>query len=132
MLCLRCGGCCLHLDIFIVNPLSILSDGSIDPNDQETMIFKPAGKGCPHLAFKTASQAAFEAVFQDGCKNDREGDYAVCTIHHLPCYQATPCQQFEQVGPRDAVCIMSGYFKSQMPELGDGAAQGDAKETQKA
>lgn len=96
MFCLRCGQCCLHLDIFIVNPSSILADGSIDPDDQEAMIFKPAGKRCPHLAFQSAC----------------EGDYAVCTIHHLPCYRGTPCEQFESVGPEDAVCIMSEYFKS--------------------
>jgi hypothetical protein len=96
MLCLRCGGCCLHLDIFIVNPSSILADGSIDPDDEEAMIFKPAGKRCPHLAFQTA----------------REGGCAVCTIHHLPCYRGTPCEQFEQLGPEDAVCLMSGYFKT--------------------
>jgi hypothetical protein len=59
------------------------------------MIFKPAGKRCPHLAFQTG----------------READCAVCTIHHLPCYRGTPCEQFEQVGPEDAVCLMSGYLK---------------------
>jgi hypothetical protein len=96
MICLRCGQCCLHLDIFVVNPASILADGSIDPDDKEAMIFKPAGQRCPHLV----SQAA------------REGEMAVCTIHHLPCYRGTPCEQFEQVGPEDAVCIMSGYFKA--------------------
>ena len=96
MICLRCGQCCLHLDIFVVNPASILADGSIDPDDQEAMIFKPAGQRCPHLAFQAA----------------REGEMAVCTIHHLPCYRGTPCDQFEQVGPEDAVCIMSGYFKA--------------------
>jgi len=96
MLCLRCGQCCSHLDIFIVNPSSIQADGSIDPRDPEAMIFKPSGKRCPHLAF----QAACEDV------------YAVCTIHHLPCYRGSPCEEFEQVGPEDAVCIMSGYFKA--------------------
>jgi hypothetical protein len=99
MLCLRCGQCCLHLDIFIVNPSSILPDGSIDPDDQEAMIFKPAGQRCPHLAY--------------------EGDSAVCTIHQLPCYQGAPCQQFEQVGPEDALCIMSGYLNSLKPERDD-------------
>jgi len=96
MLCLRCGGCCLHLDIFIVNPSSILADGSIDPDDKEAMIYKPAGKKCPHLAFQPA----------------QDGEIAVCTIHHLPCYRGSPCEQFEQVGPEDAVCIMSGYFRT--------------------
>jgi len=95
MICKRCGRCCLHLDIFIVNPSSILADGSIDPDDQEAMIFKPAGKRCPHLVFESYG--------------DKER--AVCTIHHLPCYRGTPCEQFEQVGPEDAVCFMSRYLR---------------------
>jgi hypothetical protein len=99
MLCLRCGRCCLHLDIFIVNPSSIKADGSIDAGDQEAMIFKPAGKNCPHLVHQIAHQPE--------CK----GSIAVCTIHHLPCYQGTPCEQFEQMGPEDAVCIMSRYLR---------------------
>lgn len=95
MLCLRCGQCCLHLDIFVVNPFSILADGSIDADDQEAMIFKPAGKRCPHLVFEYYS----------------EKERAVCTIHHLLCYRGTPCEQFEQLGPEDAVCVMSRYLK---------------------
>jgi hypothetical protein len=96
MICLRCGQCCLHLDIFVVNPFSILADGRIDADDHEAMIFKPAGQRCLHLAPQT----------------DRDGFPAVCTIHHLPCYQGTPCEQFEQLGPEDAVCVMSGYFQA--------------------
>ena len=96
MLCLRCGQCCLHLDIFVVNPASILADGSIDPDDKEAMIFKPAGQRCAHLVSQTA----------------REVEMAVCTIHHLPCYRGTPCEQFEQIGPEDAVCVMSRYLQA--------------------
>jgi hypothetical protein len=96
MLCLRCGGCCLHLDIFVVNPASIREDGSIDASDTESMIFKPSGEPCPHLAFQ---------------KTD-DGEIAVCAIHHLSCYPGSPCQQFEQVGAADDVCIMSGYFRT--------------------
>jgi hypothetical protein len=99
MLCLRCGRCCLHLDIFIVNPSSIKADGSIDADDQEAMIFKPAGRKCPHL---------FQQHFH---QQDGEGSLAVCTIHHLPCYRGTPCEQFEQMGPEDAVCVMSRYLR---------------------
>ena len=95
MICLRCGQCCLHLDIFVVNPSSILADGSIDPDDTQAMIFKAAGQRCPHLA----SQAG------------REGEMAVCTIHHLSCYRGSPCEQFEQLGPEDAVCVMSRYLR---------------------
>ncbi len=99
MLCLRCGRCCLYLDIFIVNPSSIKADGSLDADDQEAMIFKPAGKKCPHLVLQLLHP-------QEG-----EGSIAVCTIHHLPCYRGTPCEQFEQMGPEDAVCIMRGYLQ---------------------
>ncbi|MDD1726558.1 MAG: hypothetical protein LUQ08_01895 [Methanothrix sp.] len=95
MICLRCGGCCLHLDILVVNPNHIREDGSIDSINPASMIFKPSGKKCPHLVFQA----------------DPAGEKAVCSIHHLPCYQGTPCQQFEQMGPEDDICIMRGYFK---------------------
>ncbi|OPY54259.1 MAG: hypothetical protein A4E49_01078 [Methanosaeta sp. PtaU1.Bin112] len=95
MLCLRCGQCCIHLDIFIVNPSSILADGSINPEDQQAMIFKPAGERCPHLAFKPGGSSPL----------------AVCAIHHLHCYRGTPCEQFEQLGPEDAICVMSRYLR---------------------
>ena len=97
MLCLRCGQCCFHLDIFIVNPSSVLADGSIDPDDSQAMIFKPAQQKCPHLSYEAAG----------------EGEIAVCAIHHLPCYRGTPCEQFEQLGPAEDVCFMSGYFRLQ-------------------
>jgi hypothetical protein len=42
-----------------------------------------------------------------------EAAVAVCTIHYLPCYRATPCEQFEQLGPEDAVCVMSRYLRDQ-------------------
>jgi len=88
----------LHLDINVVNPDRIREDGSIDPHDPAGMIMKPSGRKCPHL-FLQADSAG-------------EGpNIAVCTIHHLPCYQGTPCQQFEQMGPADNICIMSAYFK---------------------
>ncbi|NYT01978.1 MAG: hypothetical protein GKC10_04385, partial [Methanosarcinales archaeon] len=92
MICLRCGYCCTHLDVSIVNPRAIRPDGSLDPGRRDSMIPKPAGWRCPHLAF------------QDG--------KAVCTIHQLPCYQGSPCDQFEQFGPQDDVCILGAYFRS--------------------
>jgi hypothetical protein len=97
MLCLRCGRCCIDLDIFIINTLSILPDGSINPEEADkanggSMIFKPAGEVCPHLK--------------------ADSRLAVCTIHHLPCYRDSPCDRFDQIGPEDTVCIMSGYFRS--------------------
>lgn len=91
MICRRCGQCCFHLDIFIVNPRSILADGTLDRSDPKTMIFKPARQMCPHLAW--------------------DGERALCTIHHLSCYKDTPCELFEQIGPEDAVCLMKGYLE---------------------
>lgn len=97
MICKRCGQCCFHLDIFIINPRSILPDGTVSSDDPEAMIFKPAQQMCPHLSYEAAS----------------EGEIAVCAIHHLPCYRGTPCEQFEQLGPAEDVCFMSGYFQLQ-------------------
>lgn len=92
MICLRCGYCCTHLDVSIVNPLRIRPDGSLDPRDSNPMMAKPAGMRCPHLAFLD--------------------NKAVCTIHHLSCYRGTPCEQFEQFGPQDDICILGAYFRS--------------------
>jgi len=76
----------------IVNPRSIRPDGTVDPMDPDSMISKPAGKMCPHLAHL--------------------GDLAVCTIHDLPCYGGTPCDLFDQIGPEDGTCVLGGYYKS--------------------
>jgi hypothetical protein len=90
MICLRCGYCCIHLDVNVVNPKSIRPDGTVDSHEG-SMIPKPGGRKCPHLAF---------------VKNK-----AVCTIHDLPCYKGTPCEQFEQFGPQDSVCLLGRYFE---------------------
>ena len=93
MICLRCGYCCVHLDVAILNPKSIKPDGSIDPECPDPIIFKPAGLKCPHLRY--------------------EGEMAVCTIHELDCYRQTPCYQFEQFGREDDVCVLGSYFKAE-------------------
>lgn len=110
MLCLRCGGCCLHLDIFIVNPSSIREDGSIDPDDRDCMIHKPSGVRCPHLSIEMIERRD-EGKQATGAEGTAEA-IAVCMIHDLPCYQESPCHQFEQIGPEESVCIMNGYFNS--------------------
>ncbi|MCK9586408.1 hypothetical protein [Methanothrix soehngenii] len=94
VICKRCGRCCLHLDIFVVNPRSILPDGNMNKSDPEAMIHKPAGQMCPHLANKSKP----------------EEKIATCTIHHLPCYRDTPCEKFEQIGPEDSLCLLSSYL----------------------
>lgn len=90
MKCIRCGRCCIQLDIAVMNPRSIRPDGTADP--KEPMIFKPRGTKCPHLIYN--------------------GVAAVCTIHHLPCYRGTPCELFDQFGPSDSICIMGSYFRA--------------------
>jgi hypothetical protein len=92
MICQRCGCCCLNLDVMIINPRSIRPDGTIDPEDRNSMIRKPKGAKCPHLAYL--------------------GEVAVCTIHDLSCYRGTPCDLFDQIGPVDGVCVLGCYFKS--------------------
>ncbi len=99
MICKRCGRCCIHLDILVVNPRSILPDGSLDRSDPEAMILKPAGQICPHLVEAKA-----------------EGDIATCTIHSLPCYKETPCERFEQIGPQDSICLLHSYLSEQRRE----------------
>lgn len=90
MICQRCGCCCVYLDVAIVNPRSIRPDGTIDPKDSDSVVFKPKGQPCPHL------------IYLEG--------KAVCKIHELPIYRGTPCEQFEQLGREDDVCMMSCYF----------------------
>jgi hypothetical protein len=91
MICLRCGHCCIDLDVAIVNPRSIRSDGTVDPEDSEPVIFKPKGQLCPHLIYLE--------------------DKAACKIHQLLCYRGTPCEQFEQIGRVDDICMMKSYFQ---------------------
>lgn len=90
MICQRCGCCCVYLDVAIVNPSSIRLDGTVDPEDNDSVIFKPKGQPCPHL------------IYLEG--------KAVCKIHELPIYRGTPCEQFEQLGREDDFCMMSCYF----------------------
>jgi len=91
MICQRCGNCCFHLDIYIVNPEAILPDGTLRSARAEAMILKHAKVACPHIAWA--------------------GGIAVCNIHHLPCYSGTPCQQLEQPGPQDSLCVLGSYLE---------------------
>lgn len=91
MKCLRCGYCCINLDVAIVNPESIMPDGTVIPGSCDPIIFKPAGQRCPHLIFQS--------------------ERAACTIHDFACYRGSSCEQFEQIGRQDDVCVMGAYFK---------------------
>ena len=65
MRCLRCGYCCFHYDVAIINnPTKGITGNNI--------VWKPSGTRCPHL------------------RGDESGHY-ICAIHHLPLYKHTPC-----------------------------------------
>jgi len=81
----------MRLSVAIVNPSSIKPDGTVDNEDPASFILKPAGLRCPHLV---------------NC-----GKIAECAIHGLPCYESTPCQQFEQVGRENDICVLRAYLK---------------------
>jgi hypothetical protein len=90
MICLRCGCCCVNLDVAIINPSAVRPDGTLDPEHPLPMILKPKGEICPHLTLLEHK--------------------ATCKIHELPCYRGTPCDQFELLGRENDVCVMKGYY----------------------
>lgn len=91
MICLRCGCCCINLDVAVPNPDAIRPDGTLDTAHRMPVIFKRAGEPCPHL------------TFADGA--------AVCRIHEMECYRGSPCDLFEQMGPPESICVLNAYFR---------------------
>jgi len=92
LICQRCGYCCVHLDVNIADPGSVTSGEDIDPGKNWVWVLKPKGQRCPHLSF--------------------QGDLAVCAIHAMPCYKGSPCDQFEQFGLEDDLCVLGAYFRA--------------------
>lgn len=81
MKCLRCGHCCKHLWVMIVDdPSKGVVDGNIIEHNGQ-------GQPCKHL------------------RGDRPGEYS-CALHNEPWYEETPCARHEQVGKPDAPCRM--------------------------
>ena len=72
MKCLRCGYCCLHYAVVIVDDpeKGICKDNII--------VRKGDGTPCEHL------------------RGNKPGEY-ICSIHHYPWFAETPCGQFTQV-----------------------------------
>jgi len=86
MKCLRCGYCCKHLWVVIVNDPKIgLRIGNLTTHN---------GKGvpCKHL------------------RGDKPGEYW-CAIHDLPWYKETPCYSHGQIERSpDDLCRMGEYL----------------------
>jgi hypothetical protein len=78
MICLRCGHCCISLDVAIVNPVSVQPDGTVNPEDSELVIFKSKGQLCPHLV----------------CLEDK----AVCKFHELHVRGELPASNLSRWG----------------------------------
>lgn len=76
MICLRCGYCCTHYLITILE----------DPDDlMNVRAINALNERCPHL------------------EGDKPGEYS-CRIHEHPNYELTSCKQFDQIGRADEPC----------------------------
>lgn len=78
MICLRCGYCCINLDVIIVD----------DPDKgkranivfvESNLKYKPSDEKCQHLIGETP------------------GEYS-CMLHDYSWYNKTPCFQYTQIG----------------------------------
>ena len=85
MRCLRCGWCCHHLSVVIVDDPArgICEDNlEIKPGD---------GTRCKHL------------------RGDKPGEYA-CAIHDEPWYGETPCAEYTQIEASPDDDCRTGFF----------------------
>lgn len=91
MICLRCGYCCKHLLVPVVDdPEKGIQDGNI-------IVYKGNGTPCKHL------------------KGDKVGSYK-CAIHHYSWFKDTPCADYGQIETGNTQCrtgkhIMRGENK---------------------
>ena len=94
MICLRCGYCCVALDVIIVKPEFAKPDLSIDDLTDDMVMHKPRGQQCHHLSFTDEGKAS-------------------CAIHEYPWYKHTPCYAHTQVERSpDTKCRMGLYLNS--------------------
>lgn len=86
MICLRCGYCCKHYFVAIVdNP----SKGIIESN---LIVHEGSGSACKHL------------------EGDKVGHYS-CRIHHYEWYGDTPCSAHSQIEDSiDSPCRVGKYM----------------------
>jgi len=85
MICLRCGYCCQHLAVVIVD------DPQKGPEEGNLIVHEGHGVPCKHL------------------QGSRPGGYS-CAIHDEPWYQETPCAQHGQIESNPWVpCRMGEY-----------------------
>jgi hypothetical protein len=88
MKCLRCGYCCVHLEVIIVdNPERGISEDNLIP--------KPTGERCKHLL------------------GVEPGEFT-CAIHDKEWYNETPCFKHTQIEKTpECDCRMGNYTLKQ-------------------
>lgn len=90
MKCLRCGYCCTHYLVTIVDD----PEKGFDPMKDENLVVHQGDGPCKHL------------------RGSKPGEYW-CAIHGKPWYKHTPCAQFTQIGKPDDPCRMGKFVLEQ-------------------
>ena len=90
MICLRCGYCCVHYDVVIVDdPAKGISEGNLT--------HKRCGERCPHLT------------------GSKFGEHA-CAIHGRKWYKETPCHEYTQIEQKNSPCRMGVHMRELGPK----------------
>ena len=92
MKCLRCGYCCFHYSVIIVDD----PDKGVEPDNLKGKM--GVNERCQHI------------------RGDTPGEY-ICAIHDKDWYPETPCFQHGQVESSDLPCRMGTYILGKGIEL---------------
>lgn len=93
MKCLRCGYCCKHYSVVIVD------DPKKGPVEGNVIGRMGNGESCKHL------------------QGDKIGEYG-CSVHGEPWYEETPCFEFGQIEHNlNANCRMGEYILAHKEKL---------------
>ena len=85
MICLRCGYCCKHLSVVIVDdPKKGIVEGNL-------IHHKGDGTPCKHLI------------------GSKPGEY-FCAVHSEPWFKDTPCFAYTQIEQKNSNCRMGEFF----------------------
>lgn len=91
MICLRCGFCCIMHDVIIIHPGYIQEKLNIDDLPYEGFLHKETYTSCPYLVW------------------DLEYNQTICTIHHYPWYELTPCYSHGQIEKGNSECRLGRH-----------------------
>jgi hypothetical protein len=85
MICLRCGCCCVHFEVLIVDdPAKGISEGNLR--------HKKSGERCPHLV------------------GSKFGEFS-CAVHGRKWYKQTPCHEYTQIERKNYPCRMGKHLR---------------------